>query len=323
MNNAKAYQDPINNATRFQLLVDAVTDYAIYMLDPKGIIISWNSGAQRLKGYTAAEILGRHFSEFYTPEDRDAGLPETALETAVREGRFEKEGWRIHKDGSRFWANVIIDPIRGDQDHLIGFAKVTRDITERKNAEEELMRARAEAERARAEAVEASRAKTDFLASMSHEIRTPLNGIIGYTELLFDQALTPDQRRYLERIHFASSALLTIVNDVLDFSKIEAGRLDLHPHPFALKALIDNTVSIIGRAAQQKELQLKVVLDPALPEVVVGDEARLRQILLNLLNNAVKFTHEGSVKLEVQGSSGTSETVRFAVADTGIGIPLE
>src|SRR4051812_39391920 len=122
----------------FRLLVEAVTDYAIYMLDPEGHVASWNSGAQRFKAYTASEIIGRHFSEFYTPEDQDAGLPARVLETAEREGKFEGEGWRVRKDGGRFWAHVVIDPIRDRSGRLLGFAKITRDLTERKAAEETL-----------------------------------------------------------------------------------------------------------------------------------------------------------------------------------------
>lgn len=176
--------------------------------------------------------------------------------------------------------------------------------------------------RARQRAIEASGAKTDFLASMSHEIRTPLNGIIGYTDLLLDQDVKPEHRRSLERIQFASAALLTVVNDILDFSKIEAGQITLEPAPFSLEALIGNTVSIISAAAAQKGLALNVVLDPQLPPALLGDEARIRQILLNLLNNALKFTPQGSITLKgmLLSSSKGDERVCFSVTDTGIGI---
>src|SRR5688572_7501497 len=123
---------------RFQLLIDSVTDYAIYMLDPEGYVASWNAGARRFKGYEAAEIIGEHFSRFFGPEDRAAGLPQHALRTAAAEGRFEAEGWRYRKDGSRFWANAVLDAIRDESGHLVGFAKITRDITERKEAESRL-----------------------------------------------------------------------------------------------------------------------------------------------------------------------------------------
>ena len=184
------------------------------------------------------------------------------------------------------------------------------------------VRVRRDLRLARIAAEQASRAKTDFLASMSHEIRTPLNSIIGYSELLLDAALTADQRRYVERIHFAGSALLTIVNDVLDFSKVEAGRLEVETHPFLLKAMIDNTFSIVQGAADNKGLTLGLKLDPSTPEVLAGDEARIRQVLLNLLNNAVKFTRQGEVALTVT-TTWLADSVRllFVVRDTGIGIP--
>src|SRR5215208_4325349 len=129
---------PLTDEQRFRLLVEAVTDYAIYMLDPHGTVTSWNAGAQRFKGYTPDEIIGQHFSRFYTEEDRQTNLPRRALETAAREGRFEQEGWRVRKDGTRFWAHVVIDPIRDEQGTLIGFAKITRDVSERKKAQEAL-----------------------------------------------------------------------------------------------------------------------------------------------------------------------------------------
>src|SRR3954467_384796 len=127
-------------AARYRILVEAVTDYAIYMLDPEGEVTNWNTGAQRFKGYTPDEIIGEHFSRFYTEADRQTDLPRRALETAAREGRFEQEGWRVRKDGTRFWAHVVIDPIRDPSGKLIGYAKVTRDLTERKAAEETLRR---------------------------------------------------------------------------------------------------------------------------------------------------------------------------------------
>jgi signal transduction histidine kinase/DNA-binding response OmpR family regulator len=202
------------------------------------------------------------------------------------------------------------------------------DITERKAAEAALRAATWDAEAARAEAERASVAKSEFLAAMSHEIRTPLNGIIGYADLLLDEStIQNEDRRRLELIQSSGAALLTVVNDILDFSKIEAGELALDPVPFPLISIVDSTVSIVRGSAIRSGLAIEARIDQALPNFVVGDPGRLRQVLLNLLNNAVKFTPAGSVTVTVQregeslapdGSPG--DVVRFAVTDTGIGI---
>jgi signal transduction histidine kinase/CheY-like chemotaxis protein/HPt (histidine-containing phosphotransfer) domain-containing protein len=210
-----------------------------------------------------------------------------------------------------------------------GAVRTYTDITSRKTAEIALEEAKALAEAARAHAERVSQAKTEFLASMSHEIRTPLNGILGFTDLLLQSGDLPlDKRRYSERIRSAGLALLTVVDDILDFSKIEAGHIELDAGPFSLAAVIDNSISIIRGIASGKSLAVKVALDPKLPSFVQGDEARLRQVLLNLLNNAVKFTRTGSVTLTVrsespEGSDPSEGRLRFLVSDTGIGIPRD
>jgi signal transduction histidine kinase/DNA-binding response OmpR family regulator len=191
--------------------------------------------------------------------------------------------------------------------------------------EHELMAAKDIAENALGEAKLANNAKTDFLATMSHEIRTPLNGIIGYTDRLLDGTLESQQRRYAELIQISASALLTVANDVLDFSSIEADQVVLEQKPFSLISLIDNTVSIVSSGAEKKALPLRTEWDATIPNILIGDETRLRQILLNLLNNAVKFTRDGHITTRTQykGSSPKGETIRISVTDTGIGIAPE
>jgi signal transduction histidine kinase len=179
---------------------------------------------------------------------------------------------------------------------------------------------------ARRRAESATRAKSDFLAVMSHEIRTPLNSIIGFADLLLtDAAVAGKQRREVEMIHAAGTMLLTVVNDLLDFSKIEAGKIELSPEPFALETLVDNAVSIVRREAEKKGLEMRVAIDPCLSQFFLADETRLRQVLLNLLNNAVKFTSQGLVSLMVsrEADDGDRERIRFTVTDTGLGIAQE
>ena len=208
---------------RFRLLVSEIKDYAILMLDPGGHIVSWNAGAERIKGYRHDEIVGQHFSRFYTVEDNQSGKPANELKIAIEQGRFEEEGWRVRKDGSRFWANVVITALHDEKGQLRGFGKVSRDITGRKRTEELLLQAKEQAERT-------SKFKDQFLSTMSHELRTPLNAVLGFSDLLADPrygALNDRQQRYVNHIHSGGEHLLKLINDILDLSKIEAGKMEL------------------------------------------------------------------------------------------------
>jgi PAS domain S-box-containing protein len=298
------------------MMVESVRDYAIFLLDPSGFIATWNIGAQRLKGYDADEIIGQHFSVFYPPEAVAIGHPQHELEIAASQGRFEEEGWRIRKDGSAFWANVLITAVRDETGELIGFAKVTRDLTERRNAE---LRAIADARRvARAES--ANIAKSEFLTAMSHELRTPLNAIGGYAELL-DLGLggptTPEQKDYIERIRRSQQHLLRIISDLLNFSRIEAGQLSYEMSEFSLSAVIGAVVPLIEPQARAKGVSLAI--DEADQEcAAIADRAKVELILLNLLTNAVKFT-KGGGKVVV-ACRADAKFARIIVTDTGVGI---
>lgn len=303
----------------YQLMVESVRDYAIFMLDPNGYVASWNRGAERIKGYTADEIIGKHFSVFYRQEDIAIGHPQKELEIAKRDGRFEEERERLRKDGTAFWANVVITAVHDEDGSLVGFAKVTRDLTERRNAE---LKALADARRI-AESVSANVAKTEFLTAMSHELRTPLNAIGGYTELLtlgLGGPVTPEQLDYLDRIRRSQQHLIGIISDLLNFSRVEGGHLTYDIQPLALSDVINDVVPLIEPQAQAKAISLKT--DAGNPDrKALGDRAKVDQILLNLLSNAVKFTGaDGSVKVACTTSESTAS---IAVADTGTGIPTD
>jgi PAS domain S-box-containing protein len=312
--------DAIKHGDRiYQLMVDSVRDYAIFMLDPNGHVASWNQGAQRLKGYTADEIIGRHFSEFYQQEDILSGKPSRELKVAASEGRFEDEGFRVRKDGSTFWANVIITTVRDEAGTLVGFAKVTRDLTERRAAEEKAI---VDARRlARSES--ANSTKSEFLAAMSHELRTPLNAIAGYTELLslgLGGPVTTEQADYLERIRKSQQHLMGIISDLLNFSRIEAGHLSYDITSLSLARVIEAVTPMVQPAATKKGIKLKWET-PRNECLALGDAARVDQVLLNLLSNAIRYTASGGSVTITCGASG--ETASVGVTDTGPGIPLE
>ena len=302
---------------RFRLLVQGVRDYAIFMLDPTGHISTWNAGAERIKGYTSDEIIGKHFSIFYTPEDLESGKPARELEIATKTGVYEEEGWRLRKDGTRFWANVVITALYKPDGSLAGFAKVTRDLTERRAAQERAI----ETARKAAASDEANRTKSQFLAAMSHELRTPLNAIGGYTDLLAMGVRGPvseEQLEDLQRIKRSQQHLLGIINDILNFSRVEAGQITYDYSTVPMSAVIETVGQMIEPQAAAKGLELAV---HECPEAVAAwaDKPKVEQILINLLSNAVKFTEQGKVTLECDWHD--SHRVSIAVSDTGVGIP--
>jgi PAS domain S-box-containing protein len=302
---------------RFRLLVQSVRDYGIYTLDPTGHVTSWNEGAERMSGYTFEEIVGKHFSTFYPPEDLAAGKPSFELREAEKVGRFEDEGWRVKKDGSLYWTNVVITPLRSPSGELIAFAKVTRDLTERRKAEQ---RAIEDARRV-AEMEAANRTKTEFLAMMSHELRTPLNAIAGYVDLLSMGVRGPvseQQREDLERIRRSQQHLLAIINDLLNFSRVEAGSVTYQIEAVAVGPIVDAVTSMVQPQAGGKALAL-TTSECTSVRPVLADAAKLQQILLNLLSNAVKFTEPGG-RVHVS-CSGEHQRVHISVADNGPGIP--
>lgn len=309
-----------------RLMVESVTDYAIVMLDPEGRVVSWNSGAERIKGYRAEEIIGQHFSRFYPRADLERGAPQQDIEVVMANGRFENEGWRMRKDGSNFWANVVITAIRDHQGHLRGFAKMTRDLTERRKVEAELTNAKSAAENAQVFAEIANRAKSVFLANLSHEIRTPMNAILGFSQLLMrDSGITALQEKHLQTISRSGEHLLALINDILELSKIEAGRSSLNPETFCLSEMLYELEVMFQMSTSEKKLCFIMEQVGEVPDCVVGDERKLRQILINLIGNAVKFTSKGGVsfRLGVKAQSGSILRLMAEIEDTGVGMAKE
>ena len=303
---------------RFRLLVESVVDYAIFMLEPDGRIASWNLGAQRLKGYRAEEIVGRHFSTFYTEPDRAAGNPQRLLDAAMREGRVEQEGWRVRKDGSRCWADVVITALRDADGVLRGYSKVTRDLTDRKRAEDALRdaldREQAAADRLR----ELDSMRRDLSAIVAHDLRSPMAVITGLTSLLLDDwdRLDDGKRRdYVTRVDRTVTGLRRIVDDILDVARLEAGELVFATDRFDLEAIVRRAVSELIPIDAPERVRFEV--EPELPWAV-GDERRTWQVVSNLLSNALRFGRDEPVVVELW-RDGTS--VRVSVRDRGPGIP--
>ena len=300
-----------------RLIVEGVQDHAILTLDRAGRVNRWNPAAERLLGYAAEEAQGLAYAAFFALDDRAARVPEEGLAAAVREGHNNFEGWRVRRDGSRFWADVTLSPLPDADGAGGGFVEVARDITVRKKAEETLRTARDAAE-------SASRAKSDFLANMSHEIRTPMNAIIGMTSLLLDEKLPPEHQEFAETIRTSANSLLEIIDDILDISKIEAGRLELRTQPFELCECLEQVVNMFAERCGRKHIEIAMHVATELPGLVAVDGTRLRQVLVNLVGNAVKFTEHGGITITAAPAADLgADFLRFTVEDTGIGIPSE
>lgn len=316
--------DTVGDAERFRLLVNAVRDYAIYMLDIKGHVASWNSGAERFKGYTAEEVMGRHFSLFYTPEDKQLGIPTIALNTARTAGKFETEGWRVRKDGSRFWAHVIIDPITDSDGTLIGYAKITRDLTERREAQEQLEETREALFRSqKLEAI------GKFTGGVAHDFNNLLAVVLGSVELAQRRSPSEDVQmgRLLANIQQAAQRGANLTQRMLAFAR----RQELKAEPVDVCASIGNMADLLDRSLGP-EMTL-VTRFPREPVIVLVDPSQLEMAVLNLAANARDaMPAGGTVAIEVRvdslqsGNSHALEAGRYAfisVIDHGIGMDEE
>jgi PAS domain S-box-containing protein len=297
---------------RYRLMVESVQDYAIFRLDPDGSVATWNAGAERIKGWRAGEIVGQHFSRFYPPEDLAAGKPAQELRLAGEHGRYQDEGWRIRKDGTRFWADVVITALRTPSGELSGFTKVTRDLTERREAEAERLRL--------AHAEEAVRLRDEFLSIAAHELNTPLASLHLQLQglLRLGSELDPRVARKAGRALRSSLRLGELVADLLDSSQLATRHLELRREPFALADAVRQVADRLREPAAAAGCVLTVSIDDEAPGV--WDRLRVEQVVTNLLANAVKYAAATPIRLRVGREAG--EAV-LSVEDRGPGIPEE
>jgi PAS domain S-box-containing protein len=306
--NARLFTEVEHQRGYLESLV-SITPAAVVVIDTDEVVTEWNPAAAELFGYSAEEAVGRPVDDLVFGSSRfDTDEGQEITREAMTTGRAQRITRRRRRDGTLVDVELMLVPLTVDGSH-VGFLCVYHDVTE-------LQRARQEAEAA-------TQAKSAFLATMSHEIRTPMNAVIGMTDLLLGTELTDEQREFAEVVHTSGDALLHVIDDILDYSKIEAGKLDLERAPFNLRDVVEGALDIVAPRAWEKELELGCLIDDSAPVGIIGDEARLRQVLLNLLSNAVKFTERGEVMVlvDAEETGGGSHRIELAVRDTGIGIP--
>jgi PAS domain S-box-containing protein len=298
---------------KLRLLTSNIKDYAIIMLDREGHVISWSAGAERVKGYSGDEMLGQHFSRFYPPEDIAVGKPDRGLAVAAEQGQFEDEGWRVRKDGSRFWASVVITALRNEAGQLRGFGKVTRDITERRRSEQAL-------ERANAELSAANKELEAFAYSVAHDLRAPLRHIDGFSKMLAEHLGAPadeETRHYLDTIQASTRNMGEMVDDLLNLSRV--ARKELNLQVTGLSSLVEEVRKDLLNETRERQIEWKIAPLP----FVECDPVLLKQVFVNLLTNAVKFTRtRPQAVIEVEQTTVDGQTVTL-VRDNGVGFSMK
>ena len=297
---------------QFHILVDSVEEYAIYLLDPNGNVITWNTGAEKIKGYSADEIIGKNFASFYTADDVAAGKPQRNLREASRRGYVRDQGIRVRKDGSTFEAEVVITALRDDSGKIRGFSKVTRDIIDQVRSRE------FEAEKIAAQ--KSSKAKDDFLAALSHELRTPLTPALAAATYLENNAkkLPAEFVEDIEIIKRNVQLQARLIDDLLDLTRIARGKLHLELEECDAHTIIENALETAHSAIAAKQLKITTKLE-AEECHILADCIRLQQVFWNLINNAVKFTPQ-SGQITIRTFNDQSARFHFEITDTGIGI---
>jgi PAS domain S-box-containing protein len=310
-----------DNEDMFRLLFESIQDYAIFVMNPDGIVKTWNRGAEMMKGYGADEIVGQSFSRFYLPSDIEAGKPRMLLAHAARDGRVTDEGWRVRKDGSHFWASIVITALYDPQGALKGYAKITQDMTERKQTEDELHDTLFLLEQANKKLEELDQLKSLAISVATHELRSPLTAVKSYLDNLFEGVAGEVPEKifyYLTRIGYNTDRVIRLVNMLLDISRIEAGHMQLELHTVSVSEIITDVLKDFEGTARTKEIAIYASAVRDAP--VRADRDRVEQVLHNLLHNALKFTPPGG-EIVVQSQMTENEKVTITVADTGCGIP--
>jgi PAS domain S-box-containing protein len=304
---------------KYKLLVENIQDYAIFLMDKDGYIQTWNKGAEKNKGYKADEIIGRHFSTFYLERDKAAKKPERELEIAKKFGRVEDEDWRLRKDGSRFWANVVITALY-ENDELVGFAKVTRNLSDRKQQEDALREANSLLREQQRDLERLSASKDEFISLASHQLRTPATAIKQLIGLLlegFKGEIDPEQREILLKAYDSNERQIAIVNSLLRVAQIDAGKVTLHKTPVDIEKMLQDVVSEQIDTIKNREQTITIEADKNLPHIFIDPE-HFRMGLENLVDNASKYTPEGGELSIMVNQQGSEMTIAFH--DTGVGI---
>ncbi len=308
----------------FRLMVDSVIDYAIFKLSPEGIIITWNKGAERIKGYKAEEIIGKHFSIFYTEEDLKSKKPARELEIAIREGKYEEEGWRLKKDGSPFWVNVVITALF-ENGVLEGFAKVTRDLTERRLSDDKLKEAYSDLEKRIEERtrdlqitnnhlLESNKELEQFAYVASHDLQEPLRKIINYSDRLTTLMTEEIPKDYITRIHNSALRMKTVIEDLLQYSRISKYERESF-ETICLNQLLTDIQSDLEIMITESNAQISIEDSCN----ILGNRSQIRHLFQNLITNAIKFSKKGQTPVITIKCAKRPQGIEIAVADNGIG----
>jgi PAS domain S-box-containing protein len=316
----KSFRELRQSEERFRLLIEHAQDYSIFMIDPSGYVISWNKGAEKIKGYTASEIIGKHISLFYTQEELQRNEPNYNIEQAKKFGHYESEGWRIRKDGTMFWADVVFTALYNEAGELTGFSKITRDITAKKVTEEKILKLNQELEQKIAETEVANKELEAFCYSVSHDLRAPLRAINGYTHILaadLEIEAGSESRQMMDAVMENAARMGQLIDDLLSFSRM--GKKEIQFVSVDMNEIFRRVIAEQKNAfkAQKAEFRLS-----NLPNGM-GDYSMINQVVVNLISNAVKYSEkEAKPFIEIYGEERKGEVV-YSVKDNGVGFDMK